>query len=110
MGDLRNKSAKEKTAKKSKQSSEDVNEEKKTEKRNSDVVGGRKRKRYDAYKALFKSQRIRTESVTVCSTSAEVVHDDIVEQILIRLDVKNLIRCRRVCKSWNSNKFGERVK
>ncbi|MFS7916369.1 hypothetical protein Hanom_Chr02g00176311 [Helianthus anomalus] len=62
MGDLRNKSTKEKTSKKSKQSSEDVNEEKKTEKRNSDVFGGRERKRYDAYKALFKSQRIRTES------------------------------------------------
>ncbi|KAJ0953314.1 putative F-box domain-containing protein [Helianthus annuus] len=102
MGDLRNKSTKEKTANKSKQSSEDVNEEKKTEKRNSDVGGGRKRKRYDAYKALFKSQRIRTESVTVCSTRAEVVHDDIVEQILIRLDVNNLIRCKRVCKSWHS--------
>ncbi|KAM0013670.1 putative F-box domain-containing protein [Helianthus debilis subsp. tardiflorus] len=102
MGDLRNKSTKEKIAKKSKQSSEDVNEEKKTEKRDSDVVGGRKRKRFDAYKALFKSQRIRTESVTVCSTRAEIVHDDIVEQILIRLDVKNLIRCKRVCKSWHS--------
>ncbi|KAJ0806746.1 putative F-box domain-containing protein [Helianthus annuus] len=33
---------------------------------------------------------------------AEVVHADIVEQILIRLEVKALIRCKSVCNSWHS--------
>ncbi|KAI3716469.1 hypothetical protein L1987_67374 [Smallanthus sonchifolius] len=33
---------------------------------------------------------------------AEVVHTDLVEQILIRLDVEDLIRCKSVCKSWYS--------
>ncbi|XP_076948031.1 F-box protein At3g07870-like [Bidens hawaiensis] len=33
---------------------------------------------------------------------ADVVHDDVVEQILIELDVKELIRCKSVCKSWYS--------
>ncbi|XP_076948086.1 F-box protein CPR1-like [Bidens hawaiensis] len=33
---------------------------------------------------------------------ADVVHNDVVEQILIELDVKDLIRCKSVCKSWYS--------
>ncbi|KAM0013678.1 putative F-box domain-containing protein [Helianthus debilis subsp. tardiflorus] len=33
---------------------------------------------------------------------AESVHADVLEHILIRLDVKLLIRCKRVCKSWHS--------
>ncbi|KAJ0617168.1 putative F-box domain-containing protein [Helianthus annuus] len=33
---------------------------------------------------------------------AELAHDDLVEQILIRLDVKDLIRFKTVCKSWHS--------
>ncbi|KAJ0806748.1 putative F-box domain, galactose oxidase/kelch, beta-propeller, F-box associated interaction [Helianthus annuus] len=33
---------------------------------------------------------------------AELAHDDLVEQILIRLDVKDLIRFKSVCKSWHS--------
>ncbi|KAF5820077.1 putative F-box domain, galactose oxidase/kelch, beta-propeller, F-box associated interaction [Helianthus annuus] len=33
---------------------------------------------------------------------AEVVHDDVVEHILIGLDVEDLISCMRVCKSWHS--------
>ncbi|KAM0024961.1 putative F-box domain, galactose oxidase/kelch, beta-propeller, F-box associated interaction [Helianthus debilis subsp. tardiflorus] len=33
---------------------------------------------------------------------AEIVHDDIVEHILIGLDVEDLISCMRVCKSWHS--------
>ncbi|KAM0013684.1 putative F-box domain, galactose oxidase/kelch, beta-propeller, F-box associated interaction [Helianthus debilis subsp. tardiflorus] len=33
---------------------------------------------------------------------AEVIHDDVVEQILIQLDVKDLIRYKSVCKSWHS--------
>ncbi|KAJ0617100.1 putative F-box domain-containing protein [Helianthus annuus] len=33
---------------------------------------------------------------------AEVVHEDIVEHILIGLDVEDLISCMRVCKSWYS--------
>ncbi|KAK9072509.1 hypothetical protein SSX86_008943 [Deinandra increscens subsp. villosa] len=32
----------------------------------------------------------------------EFVHDDELEQILIRLDIKDLIRCKSVCKSWHS--------
>ncbi|GJT27800.1 zinc finger, CCHC-type containing protein [Tanacetum coccineum] len=32
----------------------------------------------------------------------EFMHDDICEQIHIRLDVEDLIRCRSVCKSWKS--------
>ncbi|KAI3676067.1 hypothetical protein L1987_85665 [Smallanthus sonchifolius] len=32
---------------------------------------------------------------------AEVIHDDVLERILIGLDVKNLIRCKSVCKSWH---------
>nr|GFB14928.1 hypothetical protein [Tanacetum cinerariifolium] len=30
------------------------------------------------------------------------MHDDIWEQILIRLDLEDLIRCESVCKSWKS--------
>ncbi|KAI3826483.1 hypothetical protein L1987_00531 [Smallanthus sonchifolius] len=54
------KSTKEKTVSNSKQCSEDVNEDKKTEKQDPDV-GGRKRKKFTAirYKALFKPQRQR---------------------------------------------------
>nr|XP_043625442.1 putative F-box protein At3g16210 [Erigeron canadensis] len=34
---------------------------------------------------------------------ADNIDDDVMEQILIRLDAKDLIiRCKRVCKSWNS--------
>ncbi|KAJ0617152.1 putative F-box domain-containing protein [Helianthus annuus] len=33
---------------------------------------------------------------------AEVVNEDVVEQILIELDVKDLIRFKTVCKSWHS--------
>ncbi|XP_076884904.1 F-box/kelch-repeat protein At3g23880-like [Bidens hawaiensis] len=33
---------------------------------------------------------------------ADVVHDDVLEQILIELDVKDLIRYKSVCKSWYS--------
>ncbi|KAI3823128.1 hypothetical protein L1987_04558 [Smallanthus sonchifolius] len=33
---------------------------------------------------------------------AEFVHEDVSELILIRLDVKDLIRCKSVCKSWYS--------
>ncbi|KAF5820100.1 putative F-box domain-containing protein [Helianthus annuus] len=33
---------------------------------------------------------------------ADHAHDDVVEQILIRLDVKDLIRSKSVCKSWHS--------
>ncbi|MFS7992469.1 putative F-box domain-containing protein [Helianthus anomalus] len=33
---------------------------------------------------------------------AEVVHADVLEQILILLDVNDLISCVRVCKSWHS--------
>ncbi|XP_076884902.1 F-box/kelch-repeat protein At3g06240-like [Bidens hawaiensis] len=33
---------------------------------------------------------------------AEVVDNDVVEQILIRLDAKDLNRYKRVCKSWRS--------
>ncbi|KAF5820118.1 putative F-box domain-containing protein [Helianthus annuus] len=33
---------------------------------------------------------------------AELAHDDLVEQILIILDVKDLIRFKTVCKSWHS--------
>ncbi|XP_076939951.1 F-box/kelch-repeat protein At3g23880-like [Bidens hawaiensis] len=33
---------------------------------------------------------------------AEVFHDDLVEQILILLDAKDLIRFKSVCKSWRS--------
>ncbi|KAJ0627581.1 putative DNA helicase [Helianthus annuus] len=54
-------STKEKTANSSKQSSEDVIEDKKNENHYPDV-GCRKRKRYDAYKASFNSQRLRYES------------------------------------------------
>ncbi|KAI3716458.1 hypothetical protein L1987_67355 [Smallanthus sonchifolius] len=32
----------------------------------------------------------------------EFDHEDVVEQILIGLDVKDLIRCKSVCKSWHS--------
>ncbi|KAJ0612244.1 putative DNA helicase [Helianthus annuus] len=71
MTELPNKSTKEKTANNSKQSSENVTEDKKIEKQNSDV-GGRKRKKYDAYKALFKSQRIRTEP----DVDKELKHND----------------------------------
>ncbi|KAJ0677562.1 putative F-box domain, galactose oxidase/kelch, beta-propeller, F-box associated interaction [Helianthus annuus] len=33
---------------------------------------------------------------------AEVVHADVLKQILIRLHVEDLIRCKRVCKSWHT--------
>ncbi|KAF5820103.1 putative F-box domain-containing protein [Helianthus annuus] len=33
---------------------------------------------------------------------AEVVHADLVEQILLRSEVKDLIRFKSVCKSWHS--------
>ncbi|KAJ0806741.1 putative F-box domain-containing protein [Helianthus annuus] len=33
---------------------------------------------------------------------AEVVHEDLVEQILVRSDVEDLLRFKRVCKSWHS--------
>ncbi|KAJ0941603.1 putative F-box domain-containing protein [Helianthus annuus] len=33
---------------------------------------------------------------------ADHAHEDVVEGILIRLDVKDLIRCKSVCKSWHS--------
>ncbi|KAJ0806736.1 putative F-box domain-containing protein [Helianthus annuus] len=33
---------------------------------------------------------------------AEAVNEDVVEQILIELDVKDLIRFKTVCKSWHS--------
>ncbi|KAI3823124.1 hypothetical protein L1987_04554 [Smallanthus sonchifolius] len=33
---------------------------------------------------------------------AEFVNDDVLEKILIGLDVKDLIRCKSVCKSWYS--------
>ncbi|MFS7916328.1 putative F-box domain-containing protein [Helianthus anomalus] len=33
---------------------------------------------------------------------AEVVNEDVVEQILIEIDVKDLIRFKTVCKSWHS--------
>ncbi|XP_076926424.1 F-box protein CPR1-like [Bidens hawaiensis] len=32
----------------------------------------------------------------------EFAPDDVVEQILVRLDVKDLIRCKSVCNSWHS--------
>ncbi|KAD5508835.1 hypothetical protein E3N88_16538 [Mikania micrantha] len=33
---------------------------------------------------------------------AEVVHYDVIEHILIRFDVNDLISCKSVCKSWHS--------
>ncbi|GJR99653.1 putative F-box domain-containing protein [Tanacetum coccineum] len=33
---------------------------------------------------------------------AELIPDDIYEKIFLRLDVRNLVRCKSVCKSWKS--------
>ena len=39
---------------------------------------------------------------------AELIPDDIYEKIFLRLDVRNLVRCKRVCKSWKSFICGSR--
>ncbi|GJZ94460.1 putative F-box domain-containing protein [Tanacetum coccineum] len=33
---------------------------------------------------------------------AELIPDDIYQNIFVRLDVRSLIRCKSVCKSWKS--------
>ncbi|MFS7916371.1 putative F-box domain-containing protein [Helianthus anomalus] len=48
---------------------------------------------YLAFDAFINEGRIRI----MCQT-----HSDVVDQILVRLDVKDLIRFKRVCKSWHS--------
>ncbi|GJR99652.1 F-box protein CPR1-like protein [Tanacetum coccineum] len=39
---------------------------------------------------------------------AELIPDDIYEKIFLRLDVRNLVRCKSVCRSWKSLISGSR--
>ncbi|GJR99654.1 F-box protein CPR1-like protein [Tanacetum coccineum] len=39
---------------------------------------------------------------------AELIPDDIYEKIFLRLDVRNLVRCKSVCRSWKSFISGSR--
>lgn len=43
-----------------------------------------------------------TQSCYFMDSMAKHIPDDIYEDILVRLDVRNLIRCMSVCKSWKS--------
>ncbi|GJW53834.1 alpha-glucan water dikinase 1, chloroplastic-like protein isoform X1 [Tanacetum coccineum] len=57
----------------------------------------------DAIEKLYGSpQDIEAQSCCITASMAELIPDDIYENVFLRLDVGNIINCKSVCKSWKS--------